>query len=556
MQSSAGRVQYQSDNSASWHLLPISIAVVILAAVGLAWLMNLAYHFGWYLIMLVPLLCGGALGGVLYVMIGFSRCRNYWLAGALGFLAGVICYIGYYDFGLREIMPPGVAWRIEMLPKYIEFRMKTDVHKDIAKPDNLAVKQKPISFMNWMTLAWELAIVVGITATMGWNRARHAYCSELGKWMRREKACFPLGSEEFFVAAFEAGTLADFVARMPAGANPQRSCRLILEYPAPDEGSLLDYPVYASFFKGRPSSSLWQLLRNMRLTVLRQVQLNPSEVLTLRPLFPQLAQLLALQHAELRDLPPDLSPAPPSVENVPNDFAQVWPVPEGFRQRVRSKGYALWVNLIGLTPIAFLAVGGAFLGGGFYLAIGKALTLGWLLVLPGIPIFFWGGYLALCCPSVPENRWIERRLRREIGLRPDFLVDPRDTESIYASLIPRDSFVKIKFTLASDLFLLKLDASKRQLIIEGDCDRYCIPAEAISVCEPQCFFHPMDHQQNIQIWVVRLMVQFESGMREMLLSVNPTTWNRMTNPRRQKIAANLCARIAVLRDNSIRAESA
>jgi hypothetical protein len=259
-----------------------------------------------------------------------------------------------------------------------------------------------------------------------------------------------------------------------------------------------------------------------------------------------LKQLLALRHSELRDLPPDISPALPSEARALDDVAQVLPVPERYRQRVHCKWYALWVNLIGLIPGVFFFGGGALLAGGIWLATTKEMPLGWIVAAVSLPAFLWGAYLGLYCPCLPENRWINRRLRREIGLRPDFLVDPRNAESLYVSLIPRDSFVKIKLTLSSDLLLLKLDAGGRRLLMEGDCDRYWIPCGAIAVCEPQCFYHPIDHQRRIQIWVVRLMVQFESGVRELLLSDNLTGWNPMTNKRRRKAAQNLCARIAGL----------
>jgi hypothetical protein len=543
MQNSAGRAQYRSDFSAAWQYLPISIAIIVLAAVGLAWFMNLAYDYGWYLIILLPFLCSLALAGVIYAMVAWCRCRNRWLAGAVGVLAGLVCYLGFYDFGLREMLPPGIGWRIEMLPNYIELRMKTDVQKDVGRPDDPQRKETPVPFMNWFMFVCELGLIVGFGAWAGWHRAGYAYCRELGKWMWREKAIFPADSEQAFQAALEAGTLAEFLTVTPAGGIAQNACRLILEYCAPSEGSLLDYPVYASYIKALPQSSIWNLLRNLRRTALRQVRLEPSEVLTLRSLFPQLAQLLALQHAELRDLPRDISPAPPSAANAPTEYAEVWPVPERFRQRVRAKGYALWVNLIGLTPILFLVAGGALLGGGLWLAIEKATPLGWIGVPLGAPLMLWGIYIAKYCPSVPENRWIERRLRREIGQRPDFLVDPRDQGSLYASLIPRENFVKIKFTLSSDLLLLKIDEPKQKLLIEGDCDRYSIPRGAISVCEPQCFFHPIDHEQRIQIWVVRLMVQFEEGLREMLLCHSSTKWSPITNKRRNQLIADLCMRI-------------
>ncbi len=262
----------------------------------------------------------------------------------------------------------------------------------------------------------------------------------------------------------------------------------------------------------------------------------------MRPLFPKLSQLLASQHAELTDLPHGVTPAP-AVEATVTDVARITPVLEPYRQRVRSKGYALWVNLIGLTTGIYFFGGGGLAALGVWLATEKGLPLAWAAVVVGALGFLWGGYVGLYCPSVPENRWINRRLRREIGQRPDTTVDPRDSQARYVSLIPRESFSKIQWTMASDLLLLKIDPRGRRLVLEGDCDRYLIPAGSISLCQPECFFHPIDKQNRNELWMARLMVRVEEGMRELLLSVDHIGWTPMTNAGRRKTAEAFCQEV-------------
>src|SRR5262249_19178306 len=146
-----------------------------------------------------------------------------------------------------------------------------------------------------------------------------------------------------------------------------------------------------------------------------------------------------------------------------------------------------------------------------------------------------------------ENRWIERRLCHEIAGRPDALVSPRDPEAIYVSLIPRESFAKVRLTMSSDLLLLGIDQAKGQLLLEGDSDRYQIPADSIEDCAPQCFFHPADaHRQN-ELWMARLMIQTRQGTRELLLSRNHTNFRPRKNPGRRQAAEELCQRILALR---------
>src|SRR5207237_5344982 len=179
-------------------------------------------------------------------------------------------------------------------------------------------------------------------------------------------------------------------------------------------------------------------------------------------------------------------------------IAVISTVPEPFRQRVRTPGYALKVNLLGATPLVFILAGAGLLYLGWHLFSREELALSIASAVFGALGVGWGVYTGLYCMSVYENRWIERRLRKEIGQRPDPLVDPTSAEAVYVSLIPRENFTKVKLTMSSDLLLLRVDGQRRQVLLEGDCDRYRIPVGAIETCEPQCFFHPIDtkHQNE------------------------------------------------------------
>jgi hypothetical protein len=539
----AERARYESDFGVAWTLLPLLIAVPLAAAAGIAWLLSFAYFHHWYLIMLLPGLGGLALGGVLYGVVGLTHCRNRWLAGVVGVLAGLVAYLGYYQCCLARILP-GTGWRIDLLPRYIVFRMNTDVAIDLGRLNVGRVPRKPFVPLNWFTFGAELFLAAGPAAALAWHRARRAYCPDLGQWMRREAALLPTNSSRNFCAALEADTLPEFVAGTLAGSAGQQAGRLILEYADPDDGSILTYLVYASL-EDFPDPRPWYWPRQMRRTVLRQVELEPAEVLTLRPLFPELARRLELKHAALRDMPAEVGPAP-GAEAPVSEWAEITAVPEPFRQRVRGKGYGLSVNLRGAIPGVYFLGGAGGIGLGVWLITEGSLPAGCAASAAGAAAFLWGAYTGLYCLGVPENRWIERRLREEIGQRLDDLVEPQDPESVYVSLIPRESFAKIRWTMASDLLLLKLHERRRQILLEGDSDRYRIPAGAIAACEPQCFFHPADPHHANELWMVRLLVRAEAGMRELLLSVGHTRWTPLTNARRRRVAEEMCRRIKLL----------
>ena len=244
---------------------------------------------------------------------------------------------------------------------------------------------------------------------------------------------------------------------------------------------------------------------------------------------------------------PPADSAEPMVVSLAAEFAVVIPVPEEYRQRVRGPGYKLKVNLLELTNIVGMFGGGALaVGGAWLIAEAHALITGCVLCASGVPLALWGTYAGVLCAGVTANRWIERRMRREIGRRPDFIVDPRDPDSKYVSLIPRRHFAEIRATYASDLLLIKVDRQHRQLLLEGDCDRYCIPAGAIARCGPKSFTLAVDPMS--QLWTVRLIVYFEDDTAEMLLCVDHTRWTPKTGSSRWRTADEMCQRIQALLD--------
>ena len=233
------------------------------------------------------------------------------------------------------------------------------------------------------------------------------------------------------------------------------------------------------------------------------------------------------------------------LEVTPAAVAEVTPVPEPFRQRVRGPNYKLIVNLIEVHPLISFFGGGALAGLGIWQLTEQNWPLGIPLLVVGLPIACWGVYVALCCSTATSNRWIERRLRYEISQRGDSLVDPRDPESMYVSLIPREHFSQVRWTYASDLLLLKIDTARREVLLEGDSDRYRIPVDALARCDvrPFTIIDP-----NKEFWCLRLVVHFEEEKRELLLNPSHANWLPSSNASRQRVAAKLRREIEAMWD--------
>jgi hypothetical protein len=539
------RDRYRPDQRVRPTALPLLVCGALLAAAAVAWVMKLLFMHGWYLVFLVPLVGGAVLGGVLYLLVGLAHCRIPWLAAALGLVTGLVAFLGYYHLCLVDLIGPAHIARVDLLPRYITARMRTDVAEDVGRPRVGNQPRKPVAALNWSTFVFELLIVAGVPAAVAWQRARRAYCPELRQWMRREVALFPQGTGEAIREALQSGQLEAFVARQPRGGDAQTGCRLVVEHAHPADGFVLSHPVYVSV-EDAPVHRPWYWPRRARRTSVRQVALSGPEVLTLLPLFPGLANLLKIQHAELADLPL-AAPVAPADLGPTDDVAVVTPVPEPYRQRVRGPGYALQLNLRGLIPLAYMAggVGWPVLGG--YLASNDQVALGVASLALGAAGLAWGIYVGLYCMGVYDNRWGERRLRAEVAQRPDPLVDPAGPDAAYVSLIPREHWTKVKWTMASDLLLMRIDPRRREVLLEGDCDRYRIPAGAVAGCAPECFYHPLDAHHRNEMWMVRLLVQLDTGPRELLLSVVHTDFRPRTNSGRRRIAEQVCEQILALR---------
>lgn len=546
MQTLQERDRYQSDGGIMTARLPALIVLSLAAAVVVAWGLKLAFLSGWYLIILVPALAGGALGGAIYGLVGWSHCRNRGLAAVLGLIAGLTGYLGYYHLCMVDILPPGLEWRVDLLPRYIAFRMETDVQHDVGAPDANQANDDPDTFGNWFLFVWELGMVVGFATWFPSSRARHVYYRQLGRWAKREKMLLRPEDVEDFRESLEEDGLADFAATTTAGSDAQTCGNLLLEYATPSSGSLLELPVYASL-EGPPRARVWHVFRKDRGSQVRQVKLEIAEVLTLRPLFAGLNQALAEQHEELRGPAPEVAAAVATAESQATELATITPVAEPYRQRVRGKGYVLWANLLGLTPVVYILAGIGLIGGGIYLATQKSMLLGWVGVPVGAAGVVWGIYTAIYCLNVAEMRWTNRRLRHEISQRPGPLVDGRDSEALCVALVPRENFATIKLTMESDVLLMKIDDVAGRILMEGDSDQYRIPAGAIETCLPECFYHAMDSQHQNQLWMIRLVVNTEEGRRELLLGADHTRYTPMTNQGRQQRAEEVCGRINGLR---------
>ena len=135
--------------------------------------------------------------GVWYLVLTWSHCRNKWVAATTSLLLALMLYLGYYQIGLIEVVGVQNAHRIDLLPLYVQFRMKTDVSRDMHRPVVKQVRrQEPGLFqeaINWFCFGSELLFVIGLFVAVGQRRTARAFCEPCGRWMESEVLTLPPG---------------------------------------------------------------------------------------------------------------------------------------------------------------------------------------------------------------------------------------------------------------------------------------------------------------------------------------------------------------------------
>lgn len=557
----ASRERYRPDGKMKWERLPLLLGGSLLAAIGLAWLLDFFYEIGWYYLPYTPLVAALVLSGVLNFLIWCSHCRMPIFAAILGVVMSLVAFLGVYHFGLINELPPGNAHRIDLLPKYIELRMQFDQQVDIDKPDkeaaNPAGNQLPIpprnprdERHNWFLFFWGLTFYVGFSLFFAWARARRAYCSELEQWMIREKIPLQKGVSITARPLFERQDIAGFikVVNSSRAAEPNRVSFCAVEY-APTTGeSPLAFPVYPTLEDPRWGLAMLRVLTGM-MSRFRQIMLEPIETLALQPVFPQLAEALADAHHELRNAPNEDPEIIKSTElpfsQHPNSIATIVPVPEPYRGKVFTRGHSFVGGFLVFLPL-ILVIAGLFLGGwgismfdqgGNSIVAISMIAVALVLAIGGVLVFHRGAYLFEC--------WYWSRLfLPAVRLRPDPLVLPDDPDAIFVGITLRERWKRTQIETDSDLGLMKLAPRNSLILLEADFNRYSIPVGALLGATPECFRNPNDN--NSEFWYVRLMVRTDDGNEEILVCHRHAEFRPRTNDIRRFLSVDLCRRIRAL----------
>jgi hypothetical protein len=304
--------------------------------------------------------------------------------------------------------------------------------------------------------------------------------------------------------------------------------------PSLQEGASRGCPVYISVKQIRQSQGIAgadPIDQAQGKLLLRTLQATSSEMAALSPRFnvletatgrlaatgsPQTTAILA--HGEL----------PVEIKAVEPEYAG----------KVLSRGM-LWGGAI-LTFVPLLT----FLGGlglllwattildGVVSPVEKFIGFGMIAV--GIVGMFLGITVALGNPSYLANRYLQKRLRRELARRPKRIVDPGNPEALFVEIVPKANWGRLMLDNASDVGLLLLDRAKREILFEGDHERFRISVDALTYCGFEEFVYKQGHSTSRYYHVV-LRIENPTQFWEAPLRLRTGTGPGGTKKRKKKM---------------------
>jgi hypothetical protein len=242
------------------------------AMMGLQWV-------GFYLVIMVPALAGFAVGGLAMLVVYQSHCRNWLLAGCMGFAMGCLSYLGYYHLDLLNQVGYDKWQRVDVLPFYINARWENDTIGKVGQDGGV-----PNYWMNMAMSVFEILMMGGISGAMAMSAGGKPYAERARCWMSKSAFKCQVGSSVAIAQALVSKT----TDALPAAIIPSESddpgyneCELWFCPPHRDpEG---DEPIYFTMTEHGPANKEGNRAST---AVVQCWQLEPREIAAFAQPFP------------------------------------------------------------------------------------------------------------------------------------------------------------------------------------------------------------------------------------------------------------------------------
>ncbi len=498
-QSFPGREFYQS-GGANWPPFILWLFLPFAAAVLLAFGLFELFNYGEYYVIILPLIAAAGVAVLIHLAVARGHCRSPLVGGLIGAAAGLVLYFGYFYFGMIYHLGPKAVDRLDVLPRYIQARMHSDVIRDVGTDSDEQTKtNKSDPRFNWFTFGIELVCCAGAPGIAGFLRARKPYCRACHQWMVREITFFQIGQTTSIVEALRSGSanaLAALAATPVFATIPNVTLGLEI-CPARREGRPCECPFYVSLkqvtnAKYNTSSDNFEAVSGK--IILRSLRLDANELTALGSRF-KIPGLTTVPAAATASQSETATASAASAATGP--VVEIIPVEREYAGRVltRRNSYIALASVFGGLLFIFAGLALALWGGMMAFpdknspqdvppekkVIGiTSLSVGGL-VFGGTAIFF------LVNPLFFSNRFFLRRTREEFSRRPKCLVDPNDPAALFTEIVPKLNWGRALLETATDVGFLKVDAARREILFEGDKERFRIPADSITSCKLEVF---------------------------------------------------------------------
>jgi hypothetical protein len=469
---------YRPSGKVRWARYLPALIIPFGISVAMAFVLCWAFIHDWYYSFFLPALAAlpVAIAVRLAGVIGHSR--NRLVACLVGALAGAFMYLGYYHLHFVSVVGrPGIA-RVNLLPKFIKWRMRTD-----SSVDRNDQPRPPRPARNWTYFAIDLVLAVTIVAGLAWARAGRAYCESCGRWMRRLLMVAPPGTGPPLAEALTQHQLESLDHIEAVLPKIRQACSMIdVEYCqglANSPSSCLTYITVKEFNKHAARG------REKAQSLLKQFALDRDQLLLLADKFPRLRSIA------VRALTAGMvEPANRSLARPQDGRLLISTIGDDSVARAFSGKTGTIQMLLSLTPIFLVLLGAGLLYAGWVQLTRDAqpaptaLVLSALLIGTGLLAAGTGGVICWNNVDFLNDRYISGLTRSFIRARPDALVDPDDPAAEYVAVVPRKNWTNwVPSGHPSDRGFLLVDNRKRQLLFEGLRERYCIPADELTSCE-------------------------------------------------------------------------
>ena len=548
----SGRTFYQSSGRVNWgRFLPLALLVFLASGLG-AELLNVLFRAGHYYVIVVPAVAGVGIAALVHLAVAKGQCRSTWVAGLMGFAAGVLLYFGYYYLAMVNDLGPLAQPRL--LPAYIRLRMATDVTRDLHEPDKEEQPRRHSgdSLSNWAHFWIETVVVLCFTTAGGLRRARKTYCESCGRWMTRELTYFDPVKEPELLEALRHGSARSLSALCAAPVfSTVPNTTLALECcPSLKDGTAHDCRLYASIknITANPAGAKLDPFETAKGKLLvRYAELNRDELPALALRFPFLETITG------RSAVAALAPLPDELESQPAGgvFAEITSPGSDHAGKVLTRKTILIGNGLVLLALVGIFASVGLMAWGALTAFPdhptgpidpatKLFGLG-LLGLGGA-LFLVVAVVSLMNPSFLGSRYLLKRVKAEFARRPGVLVPPDDPEALFVEIVPKLNWGKLSLETASDVGLLRLDRSRREILFEGDKQRWRIPVAALTYCEVEFFVEGKGTHAARKIYYTVLRAAHPNQFWEAPIRERAGT-GLFQSGRRKKSAEKLCCAI-------------